>query len=109
MKSEELTTDSNLIDFEHAELIVGINPNEAPMLVVSGTRPSSNMDVVLESLQYIRQPEYWTVKVKGIIPEGDHHEKQPSFAEELKPAPLGTEGVEVVGASKKGKLTYPIK
>lgn len=112
MKAREITSmpqseASRLVDFEDAELIQGINPNEPPILVVSGTKPCINMEVRLIPRVYVRQPEYWEIEVVGVVPGGICLEAVAPYHVTLDRTPLGTQGVEVVGATKSEKLQYP--
>ena len=112
MKAKDITgmpqsEAARLVEFEEAELILGINPNEPPILVVSGTKPCINMDVRLIPRVYVRQPEYWGVEVVGVVPRGICLEAVAPYHVTLDRTPLGTKGVEVIGASKSEKLENP--
>ncbi len=99
---------SHLVDFDNAELVVGINPNEPPILVVSGMKPCINMTVNLVPVVYVRQPDYWEIEVVGFVPGGTCLEAVTPYHLTLERVPLGMKGIEVVGAAKTEKLKYPL-
>jgi hypothetical protein len=59
-----------LIDFERAEILTLESFPPQFVLTVSGKKPYMNMEVSLEPLVYIRQPEYWGSRLWGICPVG---------------------------------------
>jgi hypothetical protein len=93
-----------LIEFERAE---AISPRIYPpqiRLVVTGQKPWANMDVSLQPLTYIRQPEYWGIEVVGTMPPFGQPAIIP-YAVELELAGfIGTAGVEVIGANRTEKI-----
>jgi hypothetical protein len=92
---------SRLIDFEKIEIIVLESFPPQFVLVVSGTKPFLNMDVSLEPLVFVRQPEYWGIEVVGRLPGGIG---LPAIAPYSVSIPLagitGTQGIEVIGANR---------
>jgi hypothetical protein len=92
---------SRLIDFEKVEIIVLESFPPQFVLVVSGTKPFLNMDVSLEPLVFVRQPEYWGIDVVGRLPGGIG---LPATAPYSVPIPLagitGAQGIEVIGANR---------
>jgi hypothetical protein len=98
--------DGQLIDFETAELIsTMIYPPPPPTLVVTGVKPHPDMEISLEPLVYVSQPQFHGIQVVGspALPDG------PYVAPAIAPVPYsvqlslegitGTEGVEVIGAT----------
>jgi hypothetical protein len=91
---------SRLIDFERAEAIaLMIYPPRPAVLVVSGRKPFANMQVSLNPLRYIKQPEYWGVEVVGCMPPTGQPAIIPYVVELDLTGIGGTSGVEVIGAS----------
>lgn len=101
-------TSTRLIDFEKVEIRTLRSFPPQHVLVVSGTKPYMNMDVTLEPLVYIRQPEYWGIEVVGRLPGGIG---LPALAPYQVSIPLagitGTKGIEVIGASRSEQVELP--
>jgi hypothetical protein len=97
------------IDFEAAEVRPGI-VSGTYILIVRGTKPYLNMEVNLIPLVYIRQPEYWGIEVTGCLPGGIG---LPATAPYIASLPLngtiGTQGIEVIGATRTEKICVPPK
>ena len=95
-----------LIDFERAEVRPGFLP-ETYILVVSGTKPYLNMQVMLSPLVYVRQPEYWSIEVIGSLPGIG----LPALAPYTVSLPLdsirGSLGIEVIGANQTQLINLP--
>jgi hypothetical protein len=97
--------DGQLVDFESAEVISPMIYPPQPALVVSGVKPHPEMEISLQPLVYVSQPQFQGIQVVGkpALPEG------PYPAPAIAPVPYsvelkldgitGTEGVEVIGAS----------
>ncbi|GIH02574.1 hypothetical protein Rhe02_06410 [Rhizocola hellebori] len=97
--------DGQLVDFESAEVISPMIYPPQPTLVVSGEKPHPEMEISLEPLVYVSQPQYQGIQVVGkpALPDGPH--VSPAIA----PVPysvelridelLGSQGVEVIGAT----------
>ena len=93
------------IDFERAEIRTLESFPPQHILVVRGLKPFLNMEVDLEPVVYIRQPEYWEIEVLGRL-------RGPIGLTAVEPytvtLPLagvtGTRGVEVMGANKSMRL-----
>jgi hypothetical protein len=98
-----------LIDFERAEVRVLESLPPRYVLVVSGTKLCLNMKVDLVPLVYIQQPEYWGVEVVGSLPGGLCLPALASYSVDLLDPPLGTKGIEVVGASQRERIDVPPK
>jgi hypothetical protein len=97
-----------LIDFEQAEVVTLKSFPPQYMLVVRGTKPYLNMRVKLAPLVYIRQPEYWGIEVVGRLRGGIG---LPAVAPYTASIPLagitGTEGIEVIGATRSERIEVP--
>lgn len=104
---EELPASSSEqpIDFEHAEVITLESFPPQLVLVVSGTKPYLNMDVTLRPVDFIRQPEYWTIEVIGRLPGGIGLPALAPYTATLRlEGRIGTQGIEVVGATRRQKI-----
>ena len=97
---------AKLVEFEHAEVVLGIVP-DTYFLVVSGTKPYANMVVELSPLVYVRRPEYWEIEVVGILPGIGLPATQPYPVSLAIDSFLGTKGVEVVGANGRQQIDVP--
>jgi hypothetical protein len=101
-------TSTRLIDFEDVSIRTLRSFPPQHVLVVSGTKPYMNMEVTLEPLTYIRQPEYWGIEVVGRLPGGIG---LPALAPYQVSIPLagitGTKGIEVIGASRREQRELP--
>jgi hypothetical protein len=99
---------TRLIDFDDVQIRTLRSFPPQHVLVVSGTKPYINMEVTLEPLVYIRQPEYWGIEVVGRLPGGIG---LPALAPYQVSIPLvgitGTLGIEVVGATRKERRDIP--
>jgi hypothetical protein len=88
-----------LIDFERADAIsLMIYPPPPPVLVVSGRKPWANMQVSLNPLRYMKQPEYWGIEVVGCMPPIGQPAIIPYVVELSLAGITGTAGIEVIGA-----------
>lgn len=97
-------TGSRIIDFEKAEVRPGF-VSGTWFLIVSGVAPCSNMTVSLQPLIYIRQPEYWGIEVVGTLPGGICMTALKDYVAVLEITNvLGTEGIEVIGATRTEKI-----
>jgi hypothetical protein len=93
-----------LIDFDKVEVHPGIIP-ETWFLVVSGKKPCLNMEVSLMPVVYIRCPEYWEIEVVGCLPHGICLDVVVPYTVTIPLAGItGSQGIEVVGASKSEKV-----
>lgn len=94
---------ARLIDFDTAEIHPGIIPRTF-FLVVRGEKPYMNMQVSLDPLVYIVQPEYWGIEVVGRLPGFG----LPALAPYTVARPLdgiaGSKGIEVIGANRTEKI-----
>lgn len=101
-------TSTRLIDFDTVEIHTLESLPPQHVLVVSGTKPYINMEVTLEPLVFIRQPEYWGIEVVGRLPGGIG---LPALAPYQVSIPLagitGTQGIEVIGATRKERRDIP--
>jgi hypothetical protein len=96
-----------LIDFESAEVRPGF-VNNTFFLIVTGSVPCTNMRVELIPLIYIRRPEYWEIEVVACLPGPICLPQVRPFTETLPlDGILGTEGIEVVGATRRQQIRVP--
>jgi hypothetical protein len=96
-----------LIDFESAEVRPGF-VNNTFFLIVTGSVPCTNMRVELIPLIYIRRPEYWEIEVVGCLPGPICLPQVRRYTETLPlDGILGTNGIEVVGASRREQIRVP--
>jgi hypothetical protein len=95
-----------LIDFDEAVVISPMIYPPRPRLVVSGEAPYAGMEVTLVPLVYVSQPPYWGIQVVG-RPGGDVAAAVLTpYQVEIDLAGItGTQGVEVIGASRTQQLT----
>ena len=99
---------SRLIDFDRVEVVTLESFPPQFVLVVSGTKPFLNMDVSLVPLVYVRQPEYWGIEVVGRLPGGIGLPALAPYRVSLALAgSLGTQGIEVIGASRTERIDVP--
>ena len=88
------------IDFTKAFVrALDTSPREL-WLVVTGLKPSSNTEVLLLPVTYIRQPEYWEIQVLGCTRGLGLPVLTPYTASLPLNGTIGTKGVEVVGATR---------
>lgn len=96
------------IDFERAEILTLESFPPQFVLTVAGTKPYANMEVELVPLVFVRQPEYWGIEVVGRLRGGIG---LPALAPYTVSIPLtgitGTEGVEMLGATRSERLGVP--
>jgi hypothetical protein len=94
-----------LIDFERAEVVTPMIYPPKPRLVVRGLKPNPDMEVSLVPLAYVSQPPYYGIQVVGTITADGPHVSQPItsipyYVELELQGTNGSEGVEVIGATK---------
>jgi hypothetical protein len=82
-----------------------------PSVVVTGTLPFP-MEVSLVPLTYVSRPQWWGIQVVGSTGESGPHVSQPitaiPYSVDLDLQGItGTEGVEVIGATKTERLAVP--
>jgi hypothetical protein len=107
---EELprTRSHRLIDFEQAEVVTLESFPPRYLLVVRGTKPYLNMRVRLAPLTYIQQPEYWGIEVVGKLHGGIGLPVMTPYTASIHLDGItGTEGVEVLGATRSERLKVP--
>jgi hypothetical protein len=99
---------SRLINFDLAEIVTLDSFPPRHVLKVTGVKPFLNMEVDLVPLVYIRQPEYWGIEVVGRL----RGIGLPAMAPYTVSMPLdgfvGTQGIEVIGATRSQKIGVPI-
>lgn len=97
-----------LIDFDRAEVVALESFPPQFVLTVSGEKPYMNMEVSLEPLVYIRQPEYWGIEVVGHLPGGIGLPVVTPYTVSIPLSGImGTKGVEVIGATRSEKIDVP--
>ncbi len=108
-----MTTEApQLIDFNRADVITPMIYPPRPSLAVSGTLPFP-MEVTLVPLVYVSRPQWWGIQVVGST--GDETGPHPAHPITAIPYAVnldlqgitGTEGVEVIGATKTERLAVP--
>lgn len=92
-----------IIDFDSAEVVPGIVPKTF-FLIVSGTKPMLTMKVDLVPLIYVKQPDYWGIEVVGCQSGIGLPMVAPYHVVLDISHLLGTEGIEVIGASHQEKM-----
>ena len=99
-----------LIDFDRADVITPMIYPPRPTLAVSGTLPFP-MEVSLVPLTYVSRPQWWGIQVVGTTEQGPHVSNPitaiPYSVDLDLQGVTGTEGVEVIGASKTERLAVP--
>jgi hypothetical protein len=95
-----------LIGFDQAEVITGIVPGQY-ILVVSGEKPYLNMEVRLVPRIYVQRPDYWEIEVVGCLAGIGLPATAPYHVWLPLDGILGTQGVEVVGASRSERFDVP--
>jgi len=94
-----------VIDFEVAQVVALDTSPPQHVLIVAGTKPTANLRVDLVPLVYIRQPEYWGIEVVGCrAGDIDLPARAPYTVCLPLTGSMGTEGVEVIGASRSEKI-----
>jgi hypothetical protein len=101
-----------LIDFEWAEVVTPMSYPPKPRLVVRGLAPQPDMEVSLVPLVYVSRPPYHGIQVVGTITADGPHVSQPITAlpydvELDLQGTIGSEGVEVIGATKTEQIPVP--
>jgi hypothetical protein len=93
-----------LIDFDEAEVVTLKIFPPRHVIIVSGTKPYRNMEVSLRPRTYIRQPEYLGIEVVGCLPRFGIPALAPYTVSIRLAGFMGTEGIEVVGATRSEKI-----
>ena len=96
-----------LIDFEVALPQQLTSQPPVPFLVVSGTKHCLNMRVDLIPHHYVDVPEYWGIEVVGCLPTGVCLTAIGPYTATLTNMPVGTKGIEVIGAQRRQKIDIP--
>jgi hypothetical protein len=98
-----------LIDFERADVITPMIEPPRPRLVVSGVT-AVPMEVTLQPLVYVSRPPYWGIQVVGSVAEGAGMPAITNvpYSVEIDLAGItGSDGVEVIGASRTERIDVP--
>jgi hypothetical protein len=94
-----------LIDFDRVDIISLMIYPPRPTLVVSGTRPTAGTEVTLVPLTYVSRPQYHGIQVVGTVTDPGAGDGSAEYSVQLDLAGFtGTEGVEVIGASRTTRL-----
>jgi hypothetical protein len=98
-----------VIDFKSAQLHTSPTVPPRYVLVVRGEKPYLNMQVKLIPLDivYIRALEYWGIEVVGCLPAVDLPAVGAYVAKRELNGPMGTRGIEVIGANHSEKINIP--
>lgn len=100
-----LSQSHRLIDFGTA--VVDTRETFPPQHVVrvTGTAPYPAMRITLEPRTYIHQPDFWAIEVVGVLPPEPQPPRPTPYTAELELAgPMGTQGIEVVGARRTERI-----
>jgi hypothetical protein len=97
------------IDFSRAYVRTVDTGTFERYLVVSGYKPTSNMEVELSPLVYIRQPEYWEIEVQGCQRGLGLPVLTPYTVALRIDGTIGTKGIEVVGATRSQRIDIPAR
>jgi hypothetical protein len=97
------------IDFNRAYVRTGDTGKFERYLVVSGYKPTSNMEVKLSPLVYVRQPEYWEIEVQGCQRGLGLPVLTPYTVALRLDGTIGTRGIEVVGATRSQRIDIPAR
>jgi heat shock protein HslJ len=98
------------IDFDKAvvESVPSTATTPSYRLTVVGTKPWLDQVVTLEPVTYVRQPEYWAIEVRACHPsEVGLPATGPYTATRDVSHTLGTQGIEVVGATRSQRIDVP--
>ena len=104
-------TVQRLIDFVRADVVTQMIYPPRPTLVVSGAT-NIPVDVTLVPLVYVSQPRHWGIQVVGCTDDSGPRPTQPiaaiPYSVQLDLAGvIGTEGVEVIGATMTEQIAVP--
>jgi hypothetical protein len=105
-------SDSHLIDFARAEVVTPMIYPPQPRLVVAGVKDHPDNEVSLVPLVYISQPPYHGIQVVATSTADGPHVSQPianvPYSVELDlQGTCGSEGVEVIGATRTEQIAVP--
>lgn len=100
-------TSARRIDFERAELHILESFPPQYILAVSGTKPYLSMAVDLVPVVYVRQPEFWEIEVVGRLRGIGLPALAPYTATLNLAGVIGSQGVQVVGATRSKRLLVP--
>jgi hypothetical protein len=111
-----MNTDGRLIDFEQANAITQMSIPPRPALLVSGHKPYPTMAVSLVPVRYVSRPPYWAIQVVGSpgevgadpVPVTEPVAEPTAYSVQLDLTGItGTEGVEVIGATRTERVAVP--
>lgn len=94
------------IDFDSFDVVPGFVPNTF-ILIVTGKKPWSTMNVQLSPLVYIDRPDYWGIEVIGCQSGIGLPVTAPYTVALDISGVIGTKGIEVIGASRSEKRAVP--
>lgn len=95
------------IDFDGAEIVTLQSDPPQYVLAVSGTKPYLTMEITLVPLLFVRRPDYWGIEVVGRL-SGVALPVQAPYSVSIPLVGItGSEGVEVLGATRSQRLEVP--
>jgi hypothetical protein len=104
----DATDTGRLIDFERVDVISLMIYPPRPTLVVSGRKPTPDTEVTLVPLTYVSRPQYHGIQVVGTLIDAGPEDGSGEYTAQLDLVGItGTEGVEVIGASRTTRLAVP--
>ena len=105
--ADDVLQSCRLVDFEVADLQQLMTEPPTYFMLVSGTKPCLNMRVDLVPRTYIDVPEYWGIEVVGCVPSGLCLPALAPYTASLTNPPMGTKGIEIIGAQHRKKINFP--
>lgn len=94
------------IDFDGLDVVPGFVP-KTYILIVTGKKPWSTMNVQLSPLVYIDRPDYWGIEVIGWQSGIGLPVTAPYTVALDISGVIGKKGIEVIGASRSEKRSVP--
>ena len=92
-----------LIDFSDAE-VRSMFLNNTYILIVVGTKPYSNMDVMLVPRIYVEQPEFWEIEVVGCLNGLGLPAEAPFHVSLPLSSCRGKKGIDVIGMTSRKRF-----
>ena len=105
--ADDVLQSCRLVDFEVADVQQLLTDPPTYFAIVSGTKPCLNMRVDLVPRTYIDVPEYWGIEVVGCVPSGLCLKAIAPYTASLTNPPMGTKGIEIIGAQHRKKINVP--
>ncbi|HMG47439.1 MAG TPA: hypothetical protein VK614_08270 [Allosphingosinicella sp.] len=92
-----------LVDFDGCK-VIKLFAHPPYVLLVWGTRHSSNVEVSLRPLIYVTKPDYWGIEVVGCQSGIGLPVEIPYVEVMMLMTTIGKKGVEIIGANQKVKI-----